>query len=100
MSNRKKPPAREVWMYVKEPGKLRRRRRDKGFSQAQLARLVGCTQQYVSLLENGTDLDCSERIAEKLCRWLDVSVEDYFEERSLDRTSGVATDSRASGEKK
>lgn len=83
-------------MYVNDPAKLRRRRKDKGFSQKQLAALVDCTQQYISLLENGTDSDCSERIAERICRWLDIDLEDYFEERSVLRMPAVATDSRVS----
>ena len=87
-------PTREVWMHVKDPGKLKRRRKDKGYSQADLAALVGCTQQYVSMLENGTDSDCSERIAERIVKRLDVDLEDLFEERTLVRTPAVATDSR------
>lgn len=85
-------------MHVKDPGKLRRRRRDKGFSQRQLAGLVGCTQQYISLLENGTDADCSEKIAERISKWLDISLEDYFEERELIRNPAVTTDSRVAGD--
>lgn len=88
---------REVWMFVKDHEKLRRRRRDKGFSQKQLAALVDCTQQYISLLESGNDSDCSEKIAERICRWLDVELEDYFEERSLTRMPAVTTDSRVAG---
>lgn len=91
-------PHREVWMYVKDPTKLRRRRRDKKLTQQQLAALVNCKQQYISLLESGRDRDCSERIAEKICHWLDVDLEDYFEERSVSRTPDVATSSRASGD--
>lgn len=89
--------SREVWMFVKDPAKLRRRRKDKGYSQKNLADLVDCTQQYISLLENGTDSDCSEKIAERICRRLDVQLEDYFEERTLVRMPGVATDSRVDG---
>jgi transcriptional regulator with XRE-family HTH domain len=87
-------PTREVWMHVKDPGKLRRRRKDKGYSQTDLALLVNCTQQYISMLENGTDSDCSERIAERICKRLGVDLEDYFEERTLVRNPGVATPSR------
>lgn len=83
-------------MYVNDAPKLRRRRKDKGFSQKQLAALVDCTQQYISLLENGTDSDCSEKIAERICRWLDIDLEDYFEERSVVRMPAVATATRVS----
>lgn len=81
-------------MQVKDPTKLRRRRKDKGYSQTDLASLVGCTQQYISMLENGTDSDCSERIAERIAKRLDVDLEDFFEERSIVRTPAVTTPSR------
>jgi transcriptional regulator with XRE-family HTH domain len=85
-------------MRVKDPEKLRRRRKDKGFSQKQLAGLVDCTQQYVSLLESGVDTDCSEKIAERLTRWLDVTLEDYFDPHVVIRTPSVATASRGAGD--
>lgn len=81
-------------MIVKEGSRLRRKRKDAGFSQADLAALVGCTQQYISMLENGTDTDCSERIAERIAKRLNVDLEDLFEERELIRTPAVATASR------
>lgn len=85
-------------MYVKDPGKLRRRRKDKGLTQQQLAALVDCKQQYISLLESGNDRDCSEKIADRICRWLDVAREDYFEARSLSRMPSVTTASRVTGD--
>lgn len=93
----RRPITREVWMIVKEPSKIRRRRKDKDFSQKQLAALVGCTQQYISLLESGKDDDCSEKVAERICKYLDIDLEDYFEERELVRMSDVATASRVAG---
>lgn len=84
-------------MYVKDGPRLGRRRRAKGISQKQLAVLANCTQQYVSLIERGKDFDVSERIALALCKWLDVELEDYFEERVVVRTPVVATNSRVGG---
>jgi transcriptional regulator with XRE-family HTH domain len=84
-------------MYVKNPERLRRRRKDRNLSQVQLAALAGCTQQYISLLEQGDDRDVSEKIAEKISRWLEVDLEDYFDEHRSDRRSSVATPSRGSG---
>ena len=81
-------------MIVKDGSRMRRKRKDAGFSQTDLAALVGCTQQYISMLENGTDSDCSERIAERICKRLNVDVEDLFEERQLVRTPAVTTTSR------
>lgn len=84
-------------MYVKNPDRLRRRRKDRGLSQVQLAALAGCTQQYISLLEQGDDRDVSERIAEKISRWLEVDLEDYFEEHRSERVPMIATTSRGGG---
>jgi len=95
MRTSKRTPV-EVWMFVKSPEKLRRRRRDQRMSQVQLAALAGCTQQYISLIEKGDDRDVSEKIAEKISRYLNVDLEDYFDERRTVRTPAVATPSRAS----
>lgn len=84
----------ETWMYVRDSQKMRRRRRDKHLSQVQLAALVGCTQQYISLMENGDDRDCSEKIAERICRYLDVDLEDMFDERRIIPDPSIATHSR------
>lgn len=81
-------------MFVKSPEKLRRRRRGQGLSQVQLAALAGCTQQYISLIEKGDDRDVSEKIAEKISRFLNVDLEDYFDERRVSRMPSVATPSR------
>lgn len=91
---RPRPPIPEVWMYVIDPNKLKRRRREKGLTQEQLAVFGRCTQQYVSLLESGRDRDCSEDIALRIAKALDVTLEDYFEAREVVRTTAVATASR------
>lgn len=81
-------------MIVIDPGKLKRRRRSKGITQGQLAVFARCTQQYVSLLESGRDRDCSEDIALRISRALDVDLEDYFEAREIVRLQPVTTHSR------
>jgi transcriptional regulator with XRE-family HTH domain len=88
-------------MYVKDGTRIRRRRRDKGLSQVQLAALARCTQQYISLIEQGLDRDISEKLAERICTYLDIELEDYFEERrtapvAAARMGRVATRSRVS----
>lgn len=92
-----RPTSIEVWMFVKDPPKLRRRRRDKRLTQVQLAALIGTTQQYVSALETGTDRDCSEQVADKISKWLDVDREDYFDARKLFATPTITTPTRPSG---
>lgn len=87
----------EVWMKVKDASKLKRRRRDRHLTQVQLAALVGVTQQYISALETGGDQDCSQKVAEKIARWLDVDREDYFDARVVVSTPSITTDSRVDG---
>lgn len=99
MSSKRNRSRNEVWMYIKSPSKLRRRRKDRGLSQVQLAALAGCTQQYISLLEGGDDHDCSERIAEKICKWLEVDLEDYFDERRVLPMPAVTSASRGARKK-
>lgn len=84
-------------MKVKDAGKLRRRRHGRSLSQAQLAALIGVTQQYISLLETGVDVDCSEKVAVKICRWLDVDLEDYFDAHVITRIPSIATQARLDG---
>lgn len=84
-------------MFVKDGGRIRRRRKDRGLSQVQLAALCGCTQQYISLVEQGDDNDVSERIAEKIARWLEVDLEDYFDERRSSSHPQIASASLVGG---
>lgn len=97
MRTTKPRPRIEVWMYVKDPARLRRRRKDKGLSQQQLAALVGCTQQYISLLEAGEDRDCSDKIATKITRWLDCDLEDHFDERQVVHMPSITSDKPVDG---
>ena len=76
-------PITGVWMKVTNPGAISRKRKRLNYTQVDLAGLVGCTQQYISLLENGRDSDCSERIALAICKRLDLDMEDVFEERQI-----------------
>lgn len=94
---RLRPPNREAWMFVLDPVRLKIRRKHKGLTQEQLAIFARCTQQYVSLLESGRDRDCSEDIALRICKALDIELEDYFEVRELSADPVIATASRGAG---
>ena len=87
----------EDWMYVIDPPKLARRRKSKGLTQFQLSIFARCTQQYISLLESGRDRDCSEEIALRISKALDIDLEDYFEARPVSRMPRVTTTSRDNG---
>lgn len=84
-------------MIVIDPPRLKRQRKAKGLTQGQLAVFARCTQQYVSLLESGTDRDCSEDIALRISKALDIELEDYFEARELVRMPTITTVSRGVG---
>jgi transcriptional regulator with XRE-family HTH domain len=83
-------------MKVRNAARLKSRRRSRGYTQAQLASLVGCTQQYISALEAGVDHDCSERIANRISKFLDIERDDYFTEMVVIRKPAVTTSSRGS----
>lgn len=72
-----------VWMKVTNPKRIATRRKRMGYTQTDLAALIGCTQQYVSMLETGIDTDCSEAIARKIAKRLDIDLEEVFEEREV-----------------
>ena len=65
-------------MKITNPRRIALARRKRGYTQADLAALVGCTQQYISMLEGGADTDCSERLALAICKRLDIELEDAF----------------------
>ncbi|WP_374194411.1 helix-turn-helix transcriptional regulator [Streptomyces sp. N35] len=65
---------------INGPG-LRRRRQRLGYSQRNLAALVGCAHGTIGFIETGRMPTCSFKLANKICRWLDVDLEDFFEER-------------------
>lgn len=70
-------------MKVTKPERIARDRRRLGYTQADLANLVGVTQQYISMLERGVDRDCSEALALRIARRLDFDMEDAFEYRGV-----------------
>lgn len=76
-------PITGVWMKCTNPERIARKRKRMSYTQIDLAALVGCTQQYISLIERGDDSDCSERIALAICKRLDMDLEDVFEEREI-----------------
>lgn len=68
-------------MKITRPDLIARKRRSLGYTQTDLANLTGVTQQYISMLESGTDRDCSETLALKIARRLEIDLEDAFEHR-------------------
>ena len=81
MKTRTRPPRirREVWMRVKDPAQIRRWRKQRHFSQRDLAYLVRRSQAAIWQIENGELLNVSEDFALALAARLDVPWEDLFE---------------------
>jgi DNA-binding XRE family transcriptional regulator len=71
-------------MQVKDGGApLKRARQRRGLTQRELAFLARpCSQTTIYLLENGKMPTLSDELALRLCRRLDIDLEDAFIERS------------------
>lgn len=78
---RSRPPVlrREVWMKVKDPGQIRRWRKQRHFSQRDLAYLVRRSQATIYQLESGNMKTLSEDLAISIAARLDVPWEELFE---------------------
>lgn len=66
-------------MRVKDPAALRRRRKNKRFSQEDLAHLVRRSQNTISLLELGKMKTLSEDLAVAIAARLECDWEDLFD---------------------
>lgn len=80
-SQRRKPPQRrrEVWMRVKDGARIRRWRKQRHYSQRELAFLVRRTQSTIYLIETNRLRAISEDLALAIAARLDVPWEDLFE---------------------
>lgn len=65
-------------MQVKDPGQIRRWRKQKKFSQRELAFLVRRTQATIWQIEDGRLKNISEDLAVSIAARLDVPWEDLF----------------------
>ena len=67
-------------MRVRDAGAIQRWRQRRGFSQRDLAHLVGCSQAAISLIERGGLATVSEELSQKLAVRLQVPWDDLFED--------------------
>lgn len=83
MRARTRPPRtrREIWMKVKDPAQIRRWRKQRHFSQRDLAYLVRKSQTAIYAIETGKMRTISEDFAIALAARLDVPWEELFEAR-------------------
>ncbi|UVT31583.1 immunity repressor [Mycobacterium phage Mask] len=99
---RKRPPRqrKEYWMRVKDPALIRRKRKRKGFSQAELAYLAKRSQQAISLIERGEMRNISEDFALLLAARLDVDWEDLFDAHEIEVGTAVTSAVHSNGDSK
>lgn len=82
-------------MQVKDGGQIRRWRKQRRFSQRELAFLVRRTQSTIYLIETGKLRSISEDLAIGIAARLDVPWEDLFDANKVEVVPGVAHGSRA-----
>jgi DNA-binding XRE family transcriptional regulator len=82
---------REVWMRVKDPAKIRRWRKQRHFTQRDLAYLVRRSQTAIYALECGKLRTISEDFAIAVAARLDVPWEELFEAEEIKPMPAVAT---------
>lgn len=83
---------KETWMRVKDPAKIRRWRKQRFYSQRDLAFLVRRSQNTIYLIESGKMPTLSEDLAVAIAARLDVPWEDLFEEETLKPMPEVTSD--------
>lgn len=94
---------REVWMKVTNPAGMKRARKRAGYTQYDLAALTRCTQATISALETGAMRGCSEDLAQSICKWIKLDIEDLFERHEgsrVHRVTNAAGAARQSPEQK
>jgi transcriptional regulator with XRE-family HTH domain len=80
-----------TWMKVKDGDRIRRWRKQRRFSQEQLAALVGCSQQFISQLENGVEKTCTSPLGVAIGAWLEVPWEELFDAEEFEIVPGAAS---------
>lgn len=83
---------KETWMRVKDPARIRRWRKQRFYSQRDLAFLVRRSQNTIYLIESGKMPTLSEDLAVAIAARLNVPWEDLFEEETLKPMPKVASD--------
>lgn len=82
-------------MRVKDGGQIRRWRKQKHFSQRELAYLVRRTQSTIYLIETGKLRSISEDLGIAIAARLDVPWEDLFEAHEVEAVPVLTHGSRA-----
>ncbi|MBE7195023.1 MAG: helix-turn-helix transcriptional regulator [Gordonia polyisoprenivorans] len=90
---RSRPPRqrKEYWMQVRDPAKIRRWRKQRHYSQLDLAMLTKRSQQSISLIERGEMRSITEDFALAIAARLDVPWEELFEAHEIVTSAPVST---------
>lgn len=86
-------------MHVKDPAQIRRWRKQRRFSQRDLALLVRRSQQSISLIESGKMRNIGEDFAIAIAARLDVPWDELFEQREVVPMPEVTHDSRVESQR-
>lgn len=81
----------ESWMRIKDPAAIRRWRKQRHFSQRDLAFLVRRSQTTIFLIEKGELRTLSEDLAIAIAARLDVPWEDLFAAEESDSMHSMTT---------
>lgn len=88
---RQRPPMRrDVWMEVKDPAQVRRRRKFCRYTQRELAMLVRRSHTTIYKIENGQLKNITEDLAIAIAARLNVPWEDLFVAHEQIVVPGVA----------
>lgn len=85
-------------MRVKNPAQIRRWRKQRHFSQRDLAYLVRRSQSTIYLLETGGMTTCSEDLALAIAARLDVPWEELFEAHESEGMPAVSSAVHGTGQ--
>lgn len=83
------------WMKVRDGSVVKRWRERRHYTQRDLAYLVRCSQNTISLIEVGKLPTVSEHLALDIAKRLDVPWEDLFEQRDNARVQRVVNGARS-----
>lgn len=78
LAARRRKRSKGTWMQLRDPNLLARYMDNADFSQARLARYVGCSRQFIHLLVTGERRTCTKPIAELIEEALRVLPETLF----------------------
>lgn len=78
LAARRRKRSKGIWMQLRDPDLLVRYMENADFTQARLARYVGCSRQFIHLLVTGERRTCTKQIGDMIEEALRVLPETLF----------------------